>query len=215
MAIIALNSASSGLSALSTELDVIANNLANVNTTGFKRSRAHFEDLLYQTVQGAAVVGGADASSIPAIQVGRGVKLAAVQRMHGQGPLEPTQRPLDMERSARDLVPQARALHVLEHQKHRAVGQLSEVRGGSNVSVLDVGGCHRFALETRDHLRHRGELAVQHFDGEPLAHQHVLGGVHFAHAALAEQRVDSIAIGQDRTDSRVGLGLVAGAERGS
>ena len=92
----ALRTAATGMMAQQTRTEVIANNLANVNTTGFKRSRAHFEDLLYQTVQGAAVVGGADASSIPAIQVGRGVKLAAVQRLHGQGPLEPTQRPLDM-----------------------------------------------------------------------------------------------------------------------
>ena len=47
MAIIALQSASSGLSALNTQLDVIANNIANVNTPGFKSSRANFQDLLY------------------------------------------------------------------------------------------------------------------------------------------------------------------------
>ena len=92
----ALRAAASGMMAQQTRSEVIANNLANVNTTGFKRSRAHFEDLLYQTVQGAAVVGGNDASSMPAIQIGRGVRLAAVQRLHGQGPLEATQRPLDL-----------------------------------------------------------------------------------------------------------------------
>jgi flagellar basal-body rod protein FlgG len=92
----ALRTAATGMMAQQTRTEVIANNLANVNTTGFKRSRAHFEDLLYQTVQGAAVVGGTDATSLPAIQVGRGVKLAGVQRLHGQGPLEPTQRPLDL-----------------------------------------------------------------------------------------------------------------------
>ncbi|MDY7107875.1 MAG: flagellar basal body protein, partial [Planctomycetota bacterium] len=48
MAVIALHSASTGLSALSTELDVIANNLANTNTDGFKASRANFQDLLYE-----------------------------------------------------------------------------------------------------------------------------------------------------------------------
>ena len=92
----ALRTAASGMMAQQTRTEVIANNLANVNTTGFKRSRAHFEDLLYQTVQGSAVVGGSDASSLPAIQIGRGVRLSAVQRLHGQGPLEPTQRPLDL-----------------------------------------------------------------------------------------------------------------------
>jgi flagellar basal-body rod protein FlgG len=84
------------MAAQQTRSEVIANNLANVNTTAFKRSRAHFEDLLYQTVQGATVVGAPDANSLPAIQVGRGTRLAGVQRVHGQGPLEQTERPLDV-----------------------------------------------------------------------------------------------------------------------
>ncbi len=48
MAITALQAAASGMKALDTKLDVLANNLANINTTGFKRSRTNFEDLLYQ-----------------------------------------------------------------------------------------------------------------------------------------------------------------------
>lgn len=91
----ALRAAASGMIAQQTRTEVIANNLANVNTTGFKRSRAHFEDLLYQTVQGGAVIGTQDAGSLPAIQIGRGTHLSAVQRVHGQGSLEPTQRPTD------------------------------------------------------------------------------------------------------------------------
>jgi len=77
-------------------VEIIANNLANVNTPGFKRSRAHFEDLLYQTVQGPVTVGNPDAVGIPAIQIGRGTRLAAVQRIDAQGPIEPTGRPLDL-----------------------------------------------------------------------------------------------------------------------
>ncbi len=92
----ALRTAATGMIAQQTRTDVIANNLANVNTTGFKRSRAHFEDLLYQTVQGTTIVGQPDMTTTPAIQVGRGVRLAAVQRLHQQGPLEETQRPLDL-----------------------------------------------------------------------------------------------------------------------
>jgi flagellar basal-body rod protein FlgG len=84
------------MAAQQTRSEVIANNLANVNTTGFKRSRANFEDLLYQTVQGATVVGAPDANSLPAIQVGRGTRLSAVQRVHQQGPIEMTERPLDL-----------------------------------------------------------------------------------------------------------------------
>jgi flagellar basal-body rod protein FlgG len=91
-----LRTAATGMMAQQTRTEVIANNLANVNTTGFKRSRAHFEDLLYQTVQGASMIGAQDTGSLPAIQIGRGVRLASVQRLHEQGPLEATQRSLDL-----------------------------------------------------------------------------------------------------------------------
>ena len=92
----ALRAAASGMMAQQTRSEVIAHNLANVNTTGFKRSRAQFEDLLYQTVQGSAVLGQAESQTHPAVQVGRGVRLTAVQRMHAQGSLETTNRPLDV-----------------------------------------------------------------------------------------------------------------------
>jgi len=92
----ALNTAATGMMAQQTRTDVIANNLANVNTTGFKRSRAHFEDLLYQMVQGPSSVNGSDATSTAAIQVGRGTRLAGVERNHSQGALEQTSRPLDI-----------------------------------------------------------------------------------------------------------------------
>ena len=92
----ALRAAASGMMAQQTRSEVIANNLANVNTTGFKRSRAQFEDLLYQTVQGTAVIGASESQTTPAIQVGRGTRLTAVTRLHSQGTLEETDRPLDV-----------------------------------------------------------------------------------------------------------------------
>lgn len=92
----ALRAAATGMAAQQTRVEVIANNLANVNTPGFKRSRAHFEDLLYQMAQGAAAVGGPVVTTLPAIQVGRGTRLAAVQRIETQGPIEQTGRPLDL-----------------------------------------------------------------------------------------------------------------------
>lgn len=92
----ALRASATGMMAQQLRTEVIANNLANVNTTAFKRSRAHFEDLLYQTVQNPSVVGTPDANTSPAIQVGRGTRLNAVQRLHGQGALEQTNRPLDL-----------------------------------------------------------------------------------------------------------------------
>jgi flagellar basal-body rod protein FlgG len=91
----ALRTAATGMAAQQTRVDVISNNLANVNTTGFKRSRAHFEDLLYQTVQGPTTVDGANADTTQGIQIGRGTRLSAVQRVEIQGPLEETGRPLD------------------------------------------------------------------------------------------------------------------------
>jgi flagellar basal-body rod protein FlgG len=91
-----LLTSATGMSAQQTRVEIIANNLANVNTPGFKRSRAHFEDLLYQTVRDAAIVGGIDAQSVPAVQIGRGTRLSSVQRIDAQGPIEMTGRPLDV-----------------------------------------------------------------------------------------------------------------------
>jgi len=92
----ALHTAATGMQAQQTRTDVIANNLANVNTTGFKRSRAHFEDLLYQTLQGPATLGSRDTEQLPAIQIGLGTRLTSVQRIDSQGSLEQTSRPLDL-----------------------------------------------------------------------------------------------------------------------
>jgi flagellar basal-body rod protein FlgG len=92
----ALRAAATGMMAQQTRTEVIANNLANVNTTGFKQSRAHFVDLLYQTVQGATTVSNTDATMTPAIQVGRGTRLAGIERNNGQGAMEQTSRPLDI-----------------------------------------------------------------------------------------------------------------------
>ncbi|MHB1264459.1 MAG: flagellar basal-body rod protein FlgG [Gemmatimonadaceae bacterium] len=92
----ALRTAASGMNAVQRKSEVIANNLANVNTTAFKRSRAQFEDLLYQKIQGSAVLGGADAAITPAMQIGRGVKLSGVARIDAQGSLAESGRPLDV-----------------------------------------------------------------------------------------------------------------------
>lgn len=79
-----------------TRIDAIANNLANVNTPGFKRSRVTFEDMLYETLQNSGIVNYDSAASVAPVQVGRGVRLATIQRIHTQGAPEPTQRPLDL-----------------------------------------------------------------------------------------------------------------------
>ncbi|MFC3338450.1 flagellar basal-body rod protein FlgG [Paracandidimonas soli] len=88
--------AKTGLESQQTNMDVISNNLANVNTTSFKRGRAVFEDLMYQTVrQPGAQVG--DANQLPSgLQIGTGVRTVATQRIHSQGNLRETGQPLDI-----------------------------------------------------------------------------------------------------------------------
>jgi flagellar basal-body rod protein FlgG len=91
-----LFTAATGMTAQQQNIDVISNNLANVNTTGFKRARADFQDLLYQTLRepGAA---SSNQTEIPTgIQLGLGVRAAAVQRLFLEGDFQQTQNQLDI-----------------------------------------------------------------------------------------------------------------------
>ena len=86
----ALWTAASGMTGQQFNIDTIANNLSNVNTTGFKQNRADFEDLLYQTTR----VAGTPATEVTVVptgvQVGHGVKVAATQKVFTQGSLQST-----------------------------------------------------------------------------------------------------------------------------
>jgi flagellar basal-body rod protein FlgG len=96
MANIALESAATGLSALNTKLDVIANNLANVNTTGFKSSRANFQDLLYIERAQPGVENTNGDQRPTGLYVGLGVKVSGTQVDFEQGTLINTGRDLDI-----------------------------------------------------------------------------------------------------------------------
>lgn len=89
-------SAATGMQAQTLNIDVISNNLANVGTSGFKKSRADFQDLLYQTLRSPGVSSSADTQVPTGIQVGLGVRPAATQRMFTQGEFNHTQNELDM-----------------------------------------------------------------------------------------------------------------------
>jgi flagellar basal-body rod protein FlgG len=91
-----LRTSASGMQAQQRMIEVIANNLANVNTSGFKRSRVAFEDVLYETVQGARVAGDLSQTDVGPVQIGKGVRVGAVVRLHQQGADESTGRPLDL-----------------------------------------------------------------------------------------------------------------------
>ncbi len=88
--------AATGMEAQKLNIDVISNNLANVNTTGFKKSRADFQELMYQDMK-AAGAPSAEGVQLPSgIQTGLGVRLAAVQKMFQQGDLVSTENGLDL-----------------------------------------------------------------------------------------------------------------------
>lgn len=93
----ALAIAATGMSAQQLNTEVIANNIANISTTGFKRSRAEFTDLLYQTDRLAGTPGRSAQNQVPeGIQVGLGVRPVAVRNLHLQGALTNTGNPLDV-----------------------------------------------------------------------------------------------------------------------
>lgn len=96
MATLALGSAASALSALSTRLDVIANNLANVNTEGYKASRANFQDLLYVEKAQPGVENANGDQRPTGLYVGLGVKVSGTQLNFEQGAPMPTDNVLDM-----------------------------------------------------------------------------------------------------------------------
>ncbi|MBI3903660.1 MAG: flagellar basal-body rod protein FlgG [Nitrosomonadales bacterium] len=85
-----------GLEAQQTQMDVIANNLANVSTTGFKRSRAVFEDLLYQTIRQPGAQSSLQTQIPSGLQIGTGVRPVAAERIHTQGNLQQTSNNLDV-----------------------------------------------------------------------------------------------------------------------
>jgi flagellar basal-body rod protein FlgG len=92
-----LNTASTGMAAQQDNMDVIANNIANVNTTGFKKSRAEFEDLMYQTQKEPGTQTGLNAYSPNGVQTGLGVRTASVQKDFALGNAISTKNILDIQ----------------------------------------------------------------------------------------------------------------------
>jgi flagellar basal-body rod protein FlgG len=88
--------AKTGLDAQQTQLDVISNNLSNVSTNGFKRSRAVFEDLLYQTLRQPGAQSSQQTQLPSGLQIGTGVRPVATERIFTQGNLAQTGNPLDV-----------------------------------------------------------------------------------------------------------------------
>lgn len=92
----ALFTAATGMIAQQTNIDTIANNLANVNTTGFKKSRVNFQDLLYETLRPAGTETAAGTTIPEGIQIGHGVRPSSVAKVFSGGNLIQTGNPLDL-----------------------------------------------------------------------------------------------------------------------
>ena len=92
----ALHSAATGMEAQQTYIDVTSNNLANVNTVGFKKVRANFQDLIYQLQRAPGLATSQATESPTGIQVGIGVKTASTQKEYSVGSLKATNNPFDV-----------------------------------------------------------------------------------------------------------------------
>ncbi len=92
----ALYTAATGMSAQQLKIDVIAHNLANINTTGFKRSRLEFQDLIYQNLRTAGAENSSETQNPVGLQIGHGVRPTATHLSMQNGDLQATENPLDL-----------------------------------------------------------------------------------------------------------------------
>jgi flagellar basal-body rod protein FlgG len=92
----ALNTAATGMAAQESQVNTISNNIANVNTTGFKRSRTEFDDLNYQTIQEAGARSGNNTFYSVGTQIGSGSKVSATRKEFEQGGVSMTNNPFDL-----------------------------------------------------------------------------------------------------------------------
>jgi flagellar basal-body rod protein FlgG len=124
----ALRTAATGMSAQQLNVEVISNNIANMNTVGFKRQRAEFQDLLYQTLERAGSQSSDQGTVVPTgLQVGAGVKAGSIYRITEQGAMTQTGNKLDVAIQGRGY------LQVL-----MPTGELAYTRAG-NLSLNDQG----------------------------------------------------------------------------
>lgn len=96
MTVQTLYTAATGMEALETKLDVIANNMANINTTGFKKDRANFEDVFYRQYRLPGATDGDGNITSTGVEVGLGTRVSSTQSNHEQGAFETTGNQLDL-----------------------------------------------------------------------------------------------------------------------
>ena len=108
----ALRTAATGMAAQQLNVEVISNNIANMNTVGFKRQRAEFQDLLYQNIERAGAQSSDQGTVVPTgVQVGGGVKAGSVYRITGQGVMTSTGNDYDVAIQGRGYLQVFNGLH--------------------------------------------------------------------------------------------------------
>lgn len=138
-----LNTAATGMAAQQSNMDVISNNIANVNTNGFKKSRAEFEDLVYQTIREPGSASGLNAQSPNGTQVGLGVRTAATQRDFQEGGAQITRQPYDLQIEGAGffqvLTPEGQIAYTRDGAfKKDASGKIVDKNGNSLVPEITV-----------------------------------------------------------------------------
>lgn len=202
----ALYTAATGMNAQQLNMDVIANNLANVNTAGFKHSRADFQDLLYQEMRPAGATVAQGAQSPTGLEVGLGVKPAATETMFQQGTFQETGNNLDVaiegEGFYKVLLPDGSSGYTRDGSFNRdSQGKLvnsdgyaiqPEITIPSDASAVSIGkdGTVSVTLSGKD-PQEIGKIGLTRF-ANPAGLQH-LGGNNFAETAASGAPTDGVA----------------------
>ena len=152
----ALYTAATGMEAQQVNIDTIANNIANVNTTGFKSSRAEFQDLLYQNIRPAGTSASTGTQHPVGLQLGLGTRPVATTRIYSQGDFQQTSNPLDLVIAGPGILSSQTA-----QRRNRLYPRRLFPRLNSTGAMVDAG---RQSARTSDHDSRR---RANHHDREP------------------------------------------------
>jgi len=162
-----LNTAATGMQAQQMQMDTIANNIANTSTTGFKKTRADFEDLLYQNIKDPGSASGLNAVSPTGVQVGLGVKTAATNKDFTIGSVRTTNRDLDVSIQGKGFLqmmkPDGTICYTRNGELHRSVeGKITDANGNILQPEITI---PNDAMEVK--INTQGEVEVIHNSDTP------------------------------------------------
>lgn len=203
----ALSIAATGMAAQQTNVEVIANNIANVNTTGFKKARAEFADLLYQAERAVGAPNRTGQGAIPeGASIGLGVRTIAVRNLHLQGAMVRTNNPLDLSLNGRGWFQVAGNDGEVFYSRagsfnRSSTGQLVTAEGrlvrppitfpsGASEIVVNESGEVFARVGTDGRLQQLGQLTLANFANE--AGLEALGGNLFRETASSGSPVVSV-----------------------